>query len=71
MARIVFGLLTDVLRFTQLALLSHTRLAAENLFVRKQLALYVERCHHAQSDAICAEAVLPVTGAGHRHGARS
>jgi putative transposase len=43
MARIVFGALADVPQFAQFVLLSHARLAAENLFLRKQLALYVER----------------------------
>src|SRR5688572_28459749 len=43
MARIVFGLLADVLQFARFGLQSHARLAAENLFLRKQLALYVER----------------------------
>ena len=39
----VFGLLVDVLHFARLGLRSHARLAAENLFLRKQLALYLER----------------------------
>ena len=33
----------DVLRLLSSAVRSHTHLAAENLFLRKQLALYVER----------------------------
>jgi hypothetical protein len=33
----------DVVRLTSLAACSHAQLAAENLFLRKQLALYVER----------------------------
>jgi hypothetical protein len=33
----------DVARFVSAAVRSHTHLAAENLFLRKQLALYVER----------------------------
>jgi putative transposase len=43
MARTVFRLVLDVLRFTRLGLRSHARLADENLFLRKQLALYLER----------------------------
>jgi putative transposase len=35
--------LVDFLRLVALGLRSHTRLAAENLFLRKQLALYLER----------------------------
>lgn len=33
----------DLLRFSAMAVRSHAQLAAENLFLRKQLALYVER----------------------------
>jgi hypothetical protein len=33
----------DVLRFASSMLRSHAQLAAENLFLRKQLALYLER----------------------------
>src|SRR5262245_40107550 len=33
----------DVLRFVSSMLRSHAQLAAENLFLRKQLALYLER----------------------------
>src|SRR6266851_7387651 len=36
-------LLGDLLTFVRLGLTSRTRLAAENLFLRKQLALYQER----------------------------
>src|SRR5215469_16061081 len=36
-------LLLDVLRFVRLSLQPRSALAAENLFLRKQLALYVER----------------------------
>jgi putative transposase len=43
MVRTAFGLAIDVLRFVGLGLRSHARLAAENLFLRKQLALYLER----------------------------
>ena len=39
----VFKLVVDVLQFVRLGLRSHARLAAENLFLRKQLALYLER----------------------------
>ena len=43
MLSIAFELVVDVLRFVGLGLRSHARLAAENLFLRKQLALYFER----------------------------
>src|SRR5262249_61910444 len=43
MARTVFGLLIDVLQFVRCGLRSRARVAAENLFLRKQLALYLER----------------------------
>ena len=42
-ARCVLGLLMDALTFFSLALRSRAALAAENLFLRKQLGLYVER----------------------------
>jgi len=38
-----FDLLLDVLSFTRLSLRPRYALAAENLFLRKQLALYLER----------------------------
>jgi len=41
--RTVLGVLIDLGRFTSLALHSRASLAAENLFLRKQLALYLER----------------------------
>src|SRR5438093_9892609 len=41
--RTVVDLLADVARFGFLALHSRTQLVAENLFLRKQLALYLER----------------------------
>ena len=41
--RTVLRLACDVLRVLSAAVRSHTHLAAENLFLRKQLALYVER----------------------------
>lgn len=37
------GLFLDAVRFIGLTLRSHRALAAENLFLRKQLALYLER----------------------------
>src|SRR5262245_31731763 len=43
MAGTIFGLVIDVLRVVALGLRSRARLAAENLFLRKQLALYLER----------------------------
>lgn len=43
MVRTVFDLVVDVVLFVGLGLRSHGRLAAENLFLRKQLALYLER----------------------------
>ena len=42
MVRTVFDLVVDVFHFVGLCLRSHGRLAAENLFLRKQLALYLE-----------------------------
>ena len=41
--RTVINVFVDLARFGFLTLHSHTRLAAENLFLRKQLALYLER----------------------------
>jgi putative transposase len=43
MPRIVLTLLGDLLQWLAHGMRSHTRLAAENLFVHKQLAFYVER----------------------------
>jgi hypothetical protein len=42
-AATVFDVLLDVLRLLGTTLHSQRRLAAENLFLRKQLALYIER----------------------------
>ena len=42
-AATVFDVLLNALQFLKAALHSHRQLAAENLFLRKQLALYVER----------------------------
>ena len=39
----VLRIASDILRLVSLAMQSHAQLAAENLFLRKQLALYVER----------------------------
>jgi hypothetical protein len=41
--RTILRLVGDVVRFVSEATRSHAQLAAENLFLRKQLALYVER----------------------------
>ncbi len=41
--RTVLRIAGDLLRLVSTAVRSHTQLAAENLFLRKQLALYVER----------------------------
>src|SRR5436309_3701914 len=41
--RTIGRLLVDAIRFLSLGFRSRSRLAAENLFLRKQLALYVER----------------------------
>jgi putative transposase len=41
--RTTFDLLLDALRFIRLSLRPNSALAAENLFLRKQLALYLER----------------------------
>jgi hypothetical protein len=43
MIRTALLLVRDLVRFVTLTCSSHTRLAAENLFLRKQLAFYVER----------------------------
>jgi len=43
MFRVAFELVVDTLHFVGLVLRSQSRLAAENLFLRKQLALYLER----------------------------
>ena len=43
MIRTAFLLVRELLRFVALTCSSHTSLAAENLFLRKQLAFYVER----------------------------
>ena len=42
-AATVFEVLLDALQFVRTALHSDRQLAAENLFLRKQLALYIER----------------------------
>jgi putative transposase len=42
-ARTILGLVGDLARFASSAAQSHAQLAAENLFLRKQLALYMER----------------------------
>src|SRR5262245_12491748 len=41
--RLVFFVFTDIMTFLYLRLCSSSVLAAENLFLRKQLAMYVER----------------------------
>jgi putative transposase len=41
--RTVGRLLADVVRFASIGFKSHSKLAAENLFLRKQLVLYRER----------------------------
>lgn len=43
MIRTVLVLLRDLFHFVALTCASHRRLAAENLFLRKQLAFYIER----------------------------
>lgn len=43
MVRTALALLADLLRLLRLMLQSRTQLAAENLFLRKQLACYIER----------------------------
>ena len=43
LVRTVLSVAGDVVRLTSLAGRSHAQLAAENLFLRKQLALFVER----------------------------
>jgi hypothetical protein len=41
--RTIVRVLRDILRFASAMLRPRARLAAENLFLRKQLALYIER----------------------------
>ena len=41
--RTIVGVVADVLRFVSSMWRPHAQLAAENLFLRKQLALYLER----------------------------
>lgn len=43
MAGIVLGVACDLLQLLKIGLHGRTRLVAENLFLRKQLALYIER----------------------------
>jgi hypothetical protein len=43
LGRVLLGVAVDVLTFMGTALRSRVALAAENLFLRKQLALYRER----------------------------
>lgn len=43
MLRTAFGLVVNLVHLVVLGLRSHGRLAVENLFLRKQLALYLER----------------------------
>jgi hypothetical protein len=43
MASTVCGVVLDFLQLLTIGLHTHSRLAGENLFLRKQLALYVER----------------------------
>jgi transposase InsO family protein len=43
LAEILIGLVADTLRWLQLSLRSNRSIKAENLFLRRQLALYVER----------------------------
>jgi hypothetical protein len=43
LARTLFGVFLDVLIFFRLCLQPRAAVAAENLFLRKQLGLYVER----------------------------
>ena len=43
MVRTILALVADLVRLTAIGMRSHSRLAAENLFLRKQIALYMER----------------------------
>jgi hypothetical protein len=43
MGSTVCGVVLDFLQLLKIGLQSHSRLAVENLLLRKQLALYVER----------------------------
>jgi putative transposase len=47
------GLLSDVVTLIRLALTPRARLAVENLFLRKQLALYHERQRQAETGGPC------------------
>jgi putative transposase len=42
-AEILFGLVADTFRWLRLSLRSSRSIKAENLFLRRQLALYIER----------------------------
>jgi putative transposase len=49
MSRAVRRLLHDLVTLARLGVTSRVQLAAENLFLRKQLALYQERLHQAEA----------------------
>jgi hypothetical protein len=50
--RTIVWVAIDVVNFLSLAFRSHAELAAENLFLRKQLALYLERQGALAHDAV-------------------
>ena len=55
--RILLAVAVDLLRLISSAARSHSQLAAENLFLRKQLAFYIER----QVKARCADDATRIT----------
>ena len=60
---LLLTLLVDIVHFLRLCLCSPAALAAENPFLRKQLALYQERCIRARR-APPAIRRMPLAGAG-------
>jgi hypothetical protein len=69
---IVFDLLLDTLKFVRVSLRPRWALAAENLFLRKQLALYLKRkvksrrAEAAQVDSGVAFRIVCVAGSSDR-----
>jgi len=67
MIRTVLLLVRDLLHFVALGCSSHKRLAAENLFRRKQLAFYVERKVKPRRTATVTFVLLITSVAAMRH----
>jgi predicted signal transduction protein with EAL and GGDEF domain len=61
-----FNLLLDALRFIGLCLRPHCAVAAENLFLRKQLALYLERKVKPRRASDATRFAFPVSLRGER-----